>query len=78
MQHGADAFRAAGLIPALAELGHQVEDRGNLVPSSGEGAHHANPVLKFLPEFVGWTHAIRDAVIARARRWNSCRRRRRP
>ncbi len=61
---GPDAFRAAGLIPALAELGHQVEDRGNLVPSSGEGAHHANPVLKFLPEFVGWTHAIRDAVIA--------------
>ncbi len=34
------------------------------MPSSGEGAHHANPVLKFLPEFVGWTHAIRDAVIA--------------
>ncbi|MCD2176017.1 arginase [Rhizobium sp. C4] len=61
---GPDAFRAAGLIQAFAELGHEVEDRGNLVRRGGEGAHHTNPVLKFLPEFVGWTEAIRDAVMA--------------
>ncbi len=61
---GPDAFRAAGLIQAFSELGHKVEDRGNLVRHGGEGAHHDNPVLKFLPEFVGWTEAIREAVIA--------------
>ncbi|SOC85542.1 arginase [Ensifer adhaerens] len=64
---GPDAFRAAGLIEAFSELGHVVEDCGNLVRRSGTTAHHDNPVLKFLPEFIGWTDTIREAVMAARR-----------
>jgi arginase len=59
---GPDAFRAAGLRETLAELGHTVEDRGNLSPEIPAPISHRNAAIKGLNAFVGWTHAIQDAV----------------
>ena len=59
---GPDAFRAAGLRETLAELGHTVEDRGNLMPEIPAPISHRNVAIKGLNAFVGWTHAIQDAV----------------
>jgi len=53
---GPDAFRVAGLPESLAELGHRVLDRGNVVPDALEVA----PVERLwaLGETVGWTAAL--------------------
>jgi arginase len=59
---GPDAFRAAGLGETLAELGHRVEDRGNLVPQIPAQIHHENPAIKGLNAFVGWTKVISEAT----------------
>ena len=59
---GPDAFRAAGLGETLVELGHTVEDRGNLVPQIGAPISHRNPAIKGLNAFVGWTKVISDAA----------------
>ena len=64
---GPDAYRAAGIVEAFAELGHRVEDRGNLVRRSGEGGRHPNGAIKSLAAFAGWTDAIREAVLAARR-----------
>lgn len=64
---GPDAYRAAGLIEALTELGHTVSDRGNLQHHSAAVSSHPNRAIKALGDFVGWTETIRDAVrVARA------------
>lgn len=54
---GPDAYRTAGLGRALANLGHKVEDLGNLNPAShppdtGEGRLHAPH------ETIGWTNRL--------------------
>lgn len=59
---GPDAYRAAGLAGALAELGHAVEDRGNIVPEILPPARHENKAVKELAAYAGWTSAIHDAV----------------
>lgn len=59
---GPDAFRAAGLGETLAELGHTVEDRGNLAPQIPAPISHRNPAIKGLNAFVGWTKVISDAA----------------
>jgi arginase len=67
---GPDAYRAAGIVEAFAELGHAVEDRGNLTFRSGEGGQHSghsNGAIKSLSAFVGWTGTIREAVLAARR-----------
>ncbi|MEP4198192.1 MAG: arginase [Aliishimia sp.] len=58
---GPDAYRAARLPEALRDLGHNVEDRGNLAPAphtpDSEGAF-----LHKLNETIGWTTALMEAA----------------
>jgi arginase len=64
---GPDAFRTAGLATALRELGHAVEDHGNLAPvplnhDPDDGRLHA------LAETIGWTRRLAaeaEAAVAR-------------
>lgn len=55
---GPDAFRVAGLVEALLELGHTVEDLGTASPVPVTPPVHPNPSLKALPEIAGWTEAL--------------------
>ena len=57
---GPDAYRTAGLQEALRELGHSVEDAGNVAPN----AHKAAPseTIYALPENIAWTEALADAA----------------
>lgn len=59
---GPSAFRAAGLGPALAELGHVVEDRGNLAVASCPPRVHANPAIRHLGEIAAWTETLAAAA----------------
>ncbi|MBN9235653.1 MULTISPECIES: arginase [Phyllobacteriaceae] len=59
---GPSALRTAGLIPALIELGHEVEDLGTVQPTATQPITHRNPALKALPEIVAWTAAIAEAA----------------
>ncbi len=59
---GPSAFRAAGLASVLAELGYDVQDRGNLQPGPNRDIQHGNAAIKHLPEIVAWTEAINAAV----------------
>ncbi|MGI1663457.1 arginase [Palleronia sp. KMU-117] len=60
---GPDAYRTAGLATALRELGHAVEDHGNLTPvplnrDLGDSRLHA------LGETIGWTRTLAAAAEA--------------
>lgn len=59
---GPSALRTAGLIPALVELGHEVEDLGTVLPATAQPIAHRNAALKALPEIVAWTAAIAEAA----------------
>ena len=59
---GPSAFRAAGLGPALTDLGHTLEDRGNIAPAALRQIRHGNAAIKALPEIVAWTETVADAV----------------
>jgi arginase len=64
---GPDAFRTAGLATALRELGHTVEDQGNLAPApfapdAGDGRLHAPN------QTIGWTRSLATAAEAAMRR----------
>ncbi|HQT74914.1 MAG TPA: arginase [Acidiphilium sp.] len=61
---GPSAFRAAGIARAIAELGHAVEDLGNIAPAPVRPALHGNSAIKGLPEVAGWTSALADATYA--------------
>ncbi|MFC4668218.1 arginase [Seohaeicola nanhaiensis] len=64
---GPDAYRTAGLANALSDLGHKVEDMGNLTPAAhqpdtNEGKLHAPN------ETIAWTHRLtRTAELAMQR-----------
>ena len=63
---GPAAYRVAGLAGALADLGHSVEDMGDVTPQQGAGtpigaAYPSNPRLHALPEVLGWTTALAAA-----------------
>ena len=60
---GPAAYRVAGLAGALADLGHGVEDRGDLAPDAVE-ARAANPAVHGLGAVLGWTAALREATRA--------------
>ena len=54
---GPDAYRTAGLAEALRDLGHRVEDLGNLTPA----AHSEDPrnlPLHGLNQTIGWTNRL--------------------
>ena len=50
---GPSAYRTAGLVAALKELGHEVEDRGAVHAGPVRPVVHGNLALKALPEIVG-------------------------
>ncbi|MAM76630.1 MAG: arginase [Tistrella sp.] len=60
---GPAAFRTAGIVEALAALGHRVTDEGDLAPGGDLPAvAHGNPAVKHLARIAGWTAAIADAA----------------
>lgn len=59
---GPSALRTAGLVGALTELGHEVADRGTVVPPPPRPVLHDNGALKSLPEIVAWTEALSAAA----------------
>ena len=61
---GPKALRVADLGATLRDLGHEVEDLGNVARGALPAVTHANPALKNLPEVAAWTLAISDAAYA--------------
>jgi arginase len=59
---GPSALRTAGLVEALAGLGHQVMDLGNLQPMVGRPVAHPNGAVRNLAEICGWITAIEEAA----------------
>lgn len=57
---GPNGFRAAGLIQAITELGHIVEDLGDLVPAPKGQLTHPNAAIKNLNETIAWIKATSD------------------
>jgi len=64
---GPSAFRTAGLLTELQNLGYQVEDRGNIAPKPLRDLRHPNAAIKALPETVAWTEAIAEAAYRASR-----------
>ncbi|WP_375262246.1 arginase [Palleronia sp.] len=57
---GPDAYRVAGIAPALTDLGHTVEDLGNLAP--GPAPRMPGPAHLVKPgEVAAWTDALIEA-----------------
>ncbi|KHA52198.1 arginase [Sulfitobacter geojensis] len=56
---GPDAYRTAGLVQALRDLGHPVEDRGNVTPAPFTAKDH--PKIVALEETIAWTTALAEA-----------------
>ncbi|MCF1709986.1 arginase [Tabrizicola sp. J26] len=61
---GPAAYRVAGLVQAIRDLGHTVEDRGDVSLPRLKEAHCPNPVVHSLDETIGWTDALSDATFA--------------
>ncbi|MEM9796196.1 MAG: arginase [Pseudomonadota bacterium] len=61
---GPDALRTAGLARALTELGHRVEDRGNLAARAAAETQHPNAAIHDLATCVGWVEALQSAAAA--------------
>lgn len=59
---GPAAFRAAGLIEALEELGHEVRDLGNVAPTPIRVSDHPNAAIRKLGETVAWIEALGEAA----------------
>ena len=59
---GPAAYRVAGLVAAIRDQGHSVEDWGDLAPGDLPVAASANPAVYALAETVGWTQALMDRV----------------
>ena len=57
---GPDAYRTADLARAISDLGHHVEDRGNVHPVAFTTTPH--PKIHALEETIGWTVALADAA----------------
>lgn len=59
---GPAAFRTAGLVPMLCDLGHQVADRGDVAPDAAALHAHDNPALHGLADVAGWTRAVQQVA----------------
>jgi arginase len=59
---GPTAYRVAGLASAIAELGHGVEDWGDLGLPKLHPASCANPAVHSLPQVLGWTQVLAEKV----------------
>lgn len=65
---GPSAYRVAGLADAIAEMGHAVEDMGDVTPAPRAPMPHPNAAVHHLAETVAWTEALAEAGIAAALR----------
>ncbi len=63
---GPDAYRTAGIGPALQSLGHNVRDQGNVTPAPVGDAAHPNGAVHDLAAVSGWTEALHAATYAAA------------
>ena len=61
---GPSSLRVAGLVATLRDLGHEVEDLGNVVRPEISTISHPNPAIRQLPEVVAWTQAIAETAYA--------------
>lgn len=59
---GPAAYRVAGIAAAIRELGHGVEDWGDLALSDLPDVACPNPAVHSLPEVVAWTELLADRV----------------
>ncbi|GHD22996.1 arginase [Tianweitania populi] len=59
---GPSAYRTAGLVEVLAELGHEVTDLGNVTLPHTEAKTHPNSAVHHLPEIAGWTEVLTDVA----------------
>ena len=59
---GPAAYRVAGIEAAIRELGHAVEDWGDVSLPDLTPATCPNPAVHHLPEVLGWTQALADEV----------------
>lgn len=59
---GPSAYRAAGLVEAIRDLGLQVEDAGAVAPPPFEAPPHPNRAIHHLAETAGWTLALTEAA----------------
>ena len=55
---GPDAYRTAGLAPALRNLGHRVTDHGNVTPRPFAPKEH--PKIVALEETIAWTESLAE------------------
>lgn len=59
---GPAAYRVAGLARTLRELGHTVEDLGDIVPHPQADPACDNPAVHHLSEVMGWTSALAETA----------------
>lgn len=59
---GPTAYRVAGLAQAIRELGHGVEDWGDMVLPALQAVACPNPAVHSLAEVLGWTEVLADKV----------------
>jgi len=59
---GPAAYRVAGIAAAIRDLGHGVEDWGDVALPDLQEAVCANPAVDQLPETLGWTEVLADRV----------------
>ncbi|MEO1638366.1 MAG: arginase [Pseudomonadota bacterium] len=59
---GPDAYRTADIAKAITDLGHTVEDLGNLSPAEVTVPTPRNPLVYKLAENVGWTRTLMSAA----------------
>ncbi len=59
---GPTAYRVAGIAGAIRDLGHGVEDWGDLALPALADVRPVNPAVHSLPEVLGWTEVLADKV----------------
>ena len=59
---GPAAYRVAGIHAAISELGHTVDDWGDVSLPDLTAATCPNPAVHHLPEILGWTQTLADKV----------------
>ncbi len=59
---GPAAYRVAGLAAAIRDLGHGVQDWGDVALPDLKPVTCANPAVHSLPETLGWTEVLSDRV----------------
>lgn len=57
---GPDSYRTAGISSVLQELGHSVEDLGNLTPAKIEHVEAAKETVFELTQNIAWTQTLKN------------------